>query len=241
MEIKRLSDYKYKYDLHVHTAPVSPCAEIDAETTVLNYKEIGFTGIVITNHFSRNVFNDSKSKNEWLESYIKDYHDTKKFGEKYGLDVLLGIEIRFPENANDYLVYGVDEQDVMRAYDFLDEDYKNFYKNFKNEKNLIVQAHPFRKGMVLQDISYLDGIETYNLHPHHNSQPAVAVKLASSHPEMIVTGGTDFHHANHQGMCGMCCKERLSSSFELAALLKSRDYLFEVWGNKIVPYMDLGK
>jgi len=237
MELKEiLNEYKYKYDLHVHTSPVSVCGEIDAETTVLNYKELGFAGIVITNHFSRNAFNESKSREEWLQFYLKDYHDAKSFGKKYGLDVLLGLEIRFPENANDYLVFGVDENDVIRAYDYLDGDYKSFYKEYKNDKNVIVQAHPFRKNMELQDLRYLDGIETYNLHPNHNSKVSVAVKLAASHPHMIVTGGTDFHHANHQGMCATCVKKELKNSYELAEILKSRDYLFDIWGNKVIPY-----
>ena len=37
MELKEiLNEYKFKYDLHVHTSPVSVCGEIDAETTVSN-------------------------------------------------------------------------------------------------------------------------------------------------------------------------------------------------------------
>jgi len=237
MDIKNyLSEYKYKYDLNVHTAPASKCAEIDSKTTVLNYKELGFTGIVITNHFSLAAFNDTKSKNEWLDFYLDNFLDVKAYGKEYGLDVLLGIEIRFPENSNDYLVYGVDEKDVTKAYGYLHTDYKAFYKSFKSNKNIIVQAHPFRKGMELQNLSLLDGIEAYNMHPGHNSQVAVALKFASQNPGLIITGGTDFHHANHQGMCALCSKKKLSDSFELAKLLKSKDYLFDIWGSKILPY-----
>jgi len=134
------------------------------------------------------------------------------------------------------VIDNVDENDVIRAYDYLDGDYKSFYKEYKNDKNVIVQAHPFRKNMELQDLRYLDGIETYNLHPNHNSKVSVAVKLAASHPHMIVTGGTDFHHANHQGMCATCVKKELKNSYELAEILKSRDYLFDISGNKVIPY-----
>lgn len=31
-------------------------------------------------------------------------------GEEYGLNVILGMELRFPENESDYLIYGIDEK-----------------------------------------------------------------------------------------------------------------------------------
>ena len=235
MKFKDLKDYRFKYDLHVHTAPVSSCAELDVETTVSHYKKLGFSGIVVTNHFSRDVFGNNKSKAEWLQYYLNDFREAESYGRKCGLDVLLGLEIRFPENSNDYLVFGIDENDVSDAYDYLDSDYISFYRDFKNDKNVIVQAHPFRKSAILQDLKFLDGIEVFNMHPSHNSVVGKAAKLANENPGLIITGGTDFHHEGHQGMCGIRSKTELSDSFELSACLKTRDYLFDIWGNIIVP------
>lgn len=230
-----LSQYKFKYDLHVHTSPVSPCADFSPEETVARYAALGFDGIVITNHFKSGVFKDM-TKSEAVEYYLNDYKKAKAEGEKHGIDIILGFETKYPENANDYLVYGVCEDDVALAYDYIHKDYKTFYKEFRNDKNLIVQAHPFRNDMVLQDADFLDGIEVYNLHPHHNSRVALAAKWAKENPHFIVTGGTDFHHENHEGMCAVRTREKITDSHKLAKILKSRDYIFDIWGQAVLPY-----
>ena len=41
----------YKYDIHTHTSEVSPCGKVEAEKVVELYKEAGYTGIVITDHY----------------------------------------------------------------------------------------------------------------------------------------------------------------------------------------------
>ena len=43
---------------------------------------------------------------------------SKARGDELGLDVILGAELRFPENDNDYLVYGIDEA-WLRANPYL--------------------------------------------------------------------------------------------------------------------------
>lgn len=237
MKIDKYRKYSHKCDMHVHTSPASPCGKVDIETTVKYYAELGFSSIALTNHFNLDsAFKDFSSKDEAVSFYLEDFHRATKFAKEYGMTVLLGLEIRFPENRNDYLVYGIDEDDVFRAYDFLNESYESFYKGFKNERNVIVQAHPFRDKMVVQSPDILDGIEVYNLHPNHNGRIGLAAKFVKENPHLIVTGGTDFHHGTHQGMCALLSKKKLKSSFELASLLKSKDYIFDLWGQKILPY-----
>ena len=131
---------------------------------------------------------------------------------------------------------GYDRDDVYRMLDFVYTDYETFYKGFKNEKNLVIQAHPFRKNCILQNTDLLDGIEVFNLHPGHNSAVGFAAKTAFENPRLLKTGGTDFHHETHQGMCATLFKERIRDSFRLAEVLKSRDYILDIWGNKILPY-----
>ena len=227
--------YKYKYDLHVHTSPVSRCGDFSPREVVDRYADAGFQGIVITNHFSLAAMNPCKSKEEYLNFYLSDYKEALSYGKEKGVDVLLGAEMRFPENDNDYLVYGIDEKDLYTAYDYLFTEYEKFYCEFKNEHNIIIQAHPFRSSCTLQSLDIIDGIEVFNMHPGHNSRVAVAAKLAYDNPNLLITGGSDFHHENHQGMCGVCLKEKVTDSFAIANLVKSRDYIFDIWGNKIIP------
>ena len=231
-----LDVYKYKYDLHVHTSPVSPCGDFSPAEVVDKYIALGYNGVVITNHFQPKLVDKFENSTGFAEYFLKDYQKAKKYGNTKGFDVILGIEMRFPENDNDYLVYGVSEDDVYRMLNFVYTNYESFYKEFKNEKNLVIQAHPFRKNCVLQNTDILDGIEIFNLHPGHNSAVGFAAKKASENPHLLKTGGTDFHHETHQGMCATLFKERIKDSFRLAEVLKSRDYILDIWGNKITLY-----
>lgn len=234
--METLESYKYKYDLHVHTSPVSPCGDFSPAEVVDKYIALGYNGVVITNHFQPKLVDKFENPTDFAEYFLNDYRKAKKYGGTKDFDVILGIEMRFPENDNDYLVFGVSEDDVYRMLDFVFTDYETFYKGFKNEKSLIIQAHPFRKNCALQDTDLLDGIEVFNLHPNHNSAVAFAAKAASENPHLLKTGGTDFHHETHQGMCATLFKERIKDSFRLSEVLKSKDYILDIWGNKITLY-----
>ncbi len=229
-----LEDYKYKIELHAHTSPVSKCSQITPKRMIEAYKELGFSGLVITNHFFNGTLDLTDTKKA-VEYYLKDYYDTKNYGEKNGIKVYLGLEARFPENSNDYLVYGVTEQDVYKAIELLKYDIKTFYKEFKTENNLILQAHPFRNGMELADPEFIDGVEIFNMHPNHNSRVAVAAKYAAEHSKFFISGGTDFHHEGQQGMCAACFDKLPTDSIELAKLLKQKDFIFKLGNSIILP------
>ncbi len=229
-----INDYKYKVELHAHTSPMSPCADFTPQEVIERYAAIGFSAVAITNHFCQYSFGNV-SKEKVLSRFLTDYENAKSAAEKHGMKALLGMEIRFPENNNDYLIFGINEDEIDRLYELTKTDYISFYKEFKNAKNVIIQAHPFRDGMVLADPEYLDGIETFNMHPNHNAKISLAVQCAKKHPHFITTCGTDFHHNSHEGLGGILSKTVPNDSIELAALLKSRDYLFNVGGSIVIP------
>lgn len=235
MAITGLKKYKYKYDLHVHTSPVSTCADFSPHETVKMYAETGFNGFVLTNHFNLGVMGTYTEKRDFADYYLNDYYETKEAGKKEGLDISLGMEIRFPENNNDYLIYGISEDDVYRAAEYLESDYKTFYREYKSDCNIIIQAHPFRSSVSLCDLDYVDGIEVFNMHPGHNSRIAMAAKLAKENPRLLITGGTDFHHENHQGMCAVCTEKRIKNSYEISDVISSGNFIFDLFGNKIIP------
>lgn len=47
---------KYIYETHFHTADVSTCAHISAQEAVGLYKKAGYSGVVVTDHFSKECF-----------------------------------------------------------------------------------------------------------------------------------------------------------------------------------------
>lgn len=229
-----LNNYKYKTELHAHTSPASPCSQIPPEDEVRIYAELGYTSIVISNHFfpGMRFYGD---KNKAVEAILEDYHLAYQYGKQYGINVILGCEIRFSENFNDYLLFGIDEAFLYDAYDYLSGGIEEFSKWFRNDSRVLIQAHPFRNGMTEVNPSFLDGIESFNVHPGHNSQISIAARYAKEH-NFIVSVGTDYHHPTHEGLSSMLSTKPIKDSFDLARVLRSRDYLFEMSGNIILPY-----
>ena len=231
MDIKQ---YKFKTELHAHTSPASQCSQIPPEDEVKTYAALGYDSIVISNHFGAYMpFADNKQKA--IDFFLNDYDIAVKCGKKYGINVILGCEMRFRENINDYLLFGIDREFLYDAYDYVDKGIAEFSKFFRNENRVLLQAHPFRDGMSLADPQYLDGIETYNMHPGHNSRIAVAVKYANEH-DFIVSAGTDYHHPGHEGLASLLSKTEIKDSFDLARVMRSRDYLLGINNNRILPY-----
>lgn len=226
-------DYTYKTELHLHTSPASGCSHISLRTAVENYKKLGYHSIVVCNHFTPGM-PYMEDKRKCLSTYLEDYEKAAEAGLECGLNVILGCEIRFSENANDYLLFGIDRDTLDVAFDYLHEGIEAFSKAFRNPERLLIQAHPFRNGMVQVDPGLLDGIETFNMHPNHNSRVALAARYARQY-DLIPTIGTDYHDPGHEGLCSLLTKTELEMSGDIVTVLKSRDYLFEIGGSILVP------
>ena len=227
-----LSDvYKFKTELHCHSLPVSLCSKVYAPELAALYKKRGADTIVLTNHFTP-VHAEGISKDEMVSNHIKAYRDLKKEAEKLGMNAIFGMELRFIQNINDYLVFGIDEDDTNTIYDYMQRSIEEFYAEFKNEKNCIIQAHPFRNNMTLVSPDVLDGIEVFNMHPEANSRIAVAARYAKEN-NLLITGGTDFHFPDNVGCCLTCTGERLETSFDVAKIIKEQDFVLDMFGTII--------
>ena len=225
--------YPYRLELHAHTKPVSPCSEIPPEDLVKRYLDQGFHGVVITNHFNLDYLL-GLPKEEALAYYLAGYEQTVKAAEGTGLQILLGTEIRFNEHTNEFLIYGVDRQILSECYDYLDKSFSTYREEVALPNSVLVQAHPFRDRNVAREQELLDGIEVFNMHPGHNSRVAQAAKLAASIPGCIKTVGTDFHHPGHEGLCALRVRQMPETSFDIASILRSGDYAFEIGGDTIL-------
>ena len=218
-----MADYPYKFELHAHSNPASGCSDLPPAELVERCKNAGAHGLVLTNHVV--WWNREEDKEAWCARYLKDYLDTKAAGEQMGIKVLLGFEAHFPENSNDYLIFGPDESFIPEMYEHIGTSEQEFYTACHGEDMLILQAHPHRNNMEPVDPAYLDGYEVFNMHPGHNSRVAVAAQLHATHGG-VITGGTDFHHRGHEGSLFTCFAEMPQDEQHLVRLLKSGDYVF---------------
>lgn len=184
---------KYKYELHCHSAPVSACSRISAKDMVECYIERGYNGIVLMNHINPQTFMNQQTSrwSDLMDYYLSDFEKAKQAaGDR--LTVLLGAEIRFYENGNDYLLYGDVENFLKENANLMHYGIKKFSPLAREAGLLLLQAHPFRNGMTIINPNLLDGVEIYNAHPRHDSRNDLA-EFWQQRYDFLYSAGSDTH------------------------------------------------
>lgn len=237
MDFKKIKEeYRYTTELHSHTNPASDCGKLTPELNVRLYANLGCSTLTITNHLSNFRLGKFPTDAELAEFYVADYYRAKKAAEGTSLNVALGVELRFLNDYNDYLFYGFEPSDVEKMIYYLNKDVQSFYRDFKNSKNVLIHAHPFRNNMHPTPLGYVDGIEAFNMHPGANSRIGIATRFAAEN-DLLVTAGSDYHDPGRHALVLMRTKHELRDSFDVADAIKSRDVLFDMSGNIIIPYL----
>ena len=232
--------YPYRVELHAHTSPASPCSEFPPELLIEKYAEENVQAVCITNHYSYGLMRDGgKTREQAVRDYLDDYHRAKAAGAKRGMTVILGAELRFADGPEDFLIFGIDEDDVNAFYDFVGGTMRDFRLKWHKDSAFFLQAHPFRNNMTVAETQLLDGMEVFNLHPNHNARIGVAARYAARE-KLTPAIGTDFHHPGHQAIGLLRSRTLPESSLHVAEILRSGDYLMETGGFLIVsPARDM--
>lgn len=221
--------YPYRLELHAHSSPASGCSEVPADELVRVFKEAGYDGIAITNHFISDT-EHSESKEKAIEKFKKDLYIAQETGEKLGIKVYAGAELRFHNHSdNDYLFFGYTLDELPDIFDYLNTDLETFVKEYKKESSLLIQAHPFRNNMIRMNSDLLDAIEAFNVHQNHNSRVAVAAKYAAAEGK-IMTVGSDYHHPGFEGISATRTKVLPKDESELISIVKNDDFIMEIGG-----------
>ena len=231
------AEYPIRIEMHAHSHPISPCSEVSVEELAKTYSTLGYHAVVLTNHYLLDLpIYAEMDKEQALDCYTGAYEDFSEECEKHGMKALLGCEIRFNENHNDYLIYGVDRDVLSVAYDYFEKGLEAYRTEVKLDKSVFLQAHPKRNGMTEMNAELFDGIESFNMHPGHNSRVGIAVKYSKENDLKIKIAGSDFHHPGkqHEGVSALRTRFLPKDSFELAEILKSGDYLLEIGGDSLI-------
>ncbi|MBE6686648.1 MAG: transposase [Ruminococcaceae bacterium] len=218
-----------KFELHVHTAENDLVAQEGGASIVKLYKEIGYDGVVITDHYFAIFYEwfkdelEGKSHREIIDRWLKGYRAAKEEGDKCGFTVLLGAEVRFDgPMINDYLVYGINEEFLYNAPLLNRLGSPEELLEILPEKAIVVQAHPFRDNMTVKPPENIFGIEVYN-----GGTPELRNRLAKNFAEYYnkpFTSGSDFHDAGALGKGGIITEKKITTMEELVSVLKSGDY-----------------
>lgn len=220
----------FLYETHLHTAGVSTCARVSPEKAMPLYKKAGYAGVVVTDHINASTFSLMRhaSWKRKMDHFLKGYRRCKAFEDAH-FTVLLGAELRFRGSENDYLVYGLTEDFLYRHRRIMEMDPASFHKLAQREGLLFVQAHPFRNGLNVVDPKHLDGIETFNGNPRHDSRNEIAGAWARKFGR-LETSGSDFHEHEDLARGGVWLPRPVQTEKELAAALRGPHDLKETEG-----------
>ncbi len=186
---------KYKLEMHFHTSETSPCGEVGGKDGAELYKKAGYDGVVVTDHFFKNSLGTrEESKYTWeevIEKFLVGYKAAKE-AETEEFRVILGMEIRFTNAGNDFLVYGVTEE-FLKENPWIHCETLEYLYNISDKYNLIIaQAHAFREKCYFAPAEFMHGLEVFNGNPDHDSRNKLAEKAAEIY-NLIEIKGSDFH------------------------------------------------
>lgn len=216
---------KYKYELHCHTSDVSLCASSTAAEAVQFYKERGYDGVVITDHYSPQtfLFHRAFMPHKYIDHYLKGYRKAKEAAGD-GFTVLWAVEVRFFFTIDDFLIYGADEEFLRNSGNLMTK-YLRRLKRLCDENNLILlEAHPFRELRFRHNPALLHGCEVYNGKDKDTDANRKAKKWAKDNSFSIVTSGGDFHNKKSTNPGGIITNEPINTMSDLMRILRSGEY-----------------
>jgi len=187
----------YLYETHLHTAEVSKCAASGGADYIAGYKEKGYSGIIVTDHFynANCALSRKLPWKEWVNQFCWGYENAKREGDRLGLDVFFGWEETF-DGCDDYLIYGLDKNWLLAHPEVRNWTRGEQYRAVRDAGGCVVQAHPFRQRFYISKVvlstGCVDGIEAANGGHDDPSFDALANRYALKLGKPV-TAGTDIH------------------------------------------------
>lgn len=217
---------RYKFDPHVHTNKEGKSGRISTETLIGRYCALGYQGIAITNHLNEKYVSKLACADDWAQSvnaFLAGYRGAKELGDKMGLDVILGMELRFPENDNDYLIYGFDEAFLQRNPYLYRMGHAVFFDTFGKEV-LIIHAHPFRDNNQVVYHESVHGVEIANCCARHENCNEQALRLCKENPHLYRLCGSDARRDGEEGHAWILFDTPIRNSFDFKSAVERGGY-----------------
>jgi predicted metal-dependent phosphoesterase TrpH len=196
-------------DLHVHTAPASPCSSAPVDGLIEEAKRIGLDGICLTDH-----------------NYVWDPEAVERLRQKHRFLILRGNEIT--TDQGDMVVFGLerDVEGIIRLEDLR--------KEVLEANGFMIAAHPFRgfltfnigqlgltpeKAMERVLFKQVDAVEVLNSKVTADEN-GFAAKVAAG-LGLPVTGGSDAHQVAEIGIYATRFPGVIRDEKDLIAALRS--------------------
>ncbi|MCL1900941.1 MAG: PHP domain-containing protein [Firmicutes bacterium] len=222
-----------KFSMHIHTQMRSPCGKVEPKKIVRLYKEKGYDGIIITDHYMKWIFamNNMDSNAQKFQFFIEGYRETLKYGKEQNLMVFLGMELNLCKYnklnstypVHEFLLYGLSESFIKEHPDLYELTQKELFELCNKNDILMIQAHPFRPKTAVADPEYMHGVEIVNKNKRHDSFDALAQSFCAAH-NLISVASDDFHEEEDAGQIAMLFPNDTTSMKKIVQYLREKNY-----------------
>ena len=218
----------FLYEIHMHTRETSRCGESDAAQMVKIYADLGFSGLVVTDHFV-NGYSKAAFPELWedkVDAFLQGYRAAKKAGDALKIPVYLGWEytLRRPY-ADDYLTLGLDEAFLYRAKDCHKWRFEEYAQAVHESGGILIHAHPFRhidycRDSYVAPVGLVDAAEVYNGGNEEDKNDFYALQYALDY-HLPQTAGSDTHHVRTTNLGCIGFDENPADYRQLCSLIRS--------------------
>ncbi len=209
----------YKYETHMHTSQGSACGQTTGAQHIRFYKDQGYQGIFITDHFFRGntAIPRSGAWKDRIDQFCSGFEDAWNEGQKVGLDVFFGWEQNY--QGDEYLIYGLDKQFLLDHPEAEHWTRREQFEQVHAAGGCVIQAHPFRMRGYLNAIRvcdvFADGVEVANA-GNTPAQDAYASRYAKAKGLYTIAGSDNHHSAENTVLFGVGLEKKLTSSADFA-------------------------
>ena len=215
----------FLYETHMHTRQASACGKCTGKEHARFYKEQGFTGIIMTDHFfgGNTAIDRELPWEERIDLFWRGYEDAKEEGDRIGLDVFFGLEQNF--RFDEYLIYGLTKE-YMKAHPEMEHwTRQQQLEEVHKAGGCVIQAHPFRMRGYMDRIrlgsDFADGIEVANA-GNEALDDARAWRYGKE-KGLVMTAGSDNHRSPADVLYGVRLEKRLTSISDYVRIIMDRN------------------
>ena len=223
----------FLYELHMHTSEGSACGKSSIHDMIRFYKDRGFAGAVVTDHFSRGNCRPDRNLpwEEVVNAYCRSYSEGLETAAKLDPDLLFGLEQGYG-GGKEFLAYGFEPEFLYARPQLQAAGVAVWSQELRAVGGFLAYAHPFRQRSyipeprTMPDLSLADGVEVFNYCnlPEDNALAAETFKAG----ETILIAGSDLHRSEASGCCGVALPHRVHTSTDLARALHENNFRITV-------------
>lgn len=156
----------FRIETHSHTKPASACAGNTGAEMARGYKEAGYDGLIITDHFfnGNSGIDRSLPWEQKVDLFCEGYYSAKEEGDKIGLKVFFGFE--YNHAGAEFLVLNLTPQWLKDHPEVMEYDLVKVFDLIHEHGGFIIHAHPYREAPYLYMIrlyqNHVDAVEVKN-------------------------------------------------------------------------------